>query len=1015
MARGPKAKPAKRGNAKSSTRAVSKPSFGSRPSSASKSAPAGNPFDVLGNKRKGHGVLNARVKGAVRDVQRSRMRGAERRKVGLLGELARERNENEFEDQRLGESNRDLDAEEKMLLRFQKERTSKRQKYDLGDEEGLTHGGRDADDDDGTSNFFDDDAHGFHKRDTAHFGDGETDAKSGSKANADDFVNDMIEKTKNDRDERQMATAQISADIAKLDEGFGELSKLLDFRAATQKQRLQKDKDDGEDDDYGRTLRELAFERRAVASNPSRSVEETARVEFDQLARLEGERVRAIDNPSGLAPAVRDDGKDKKLSKYAQKKAAKADKKADQKDKRLESNTKSAVDDDPWLRAKSDPWYGIVKPRDDDDFSEDDDYAEPDAAVAVFAPKQKGAVAPKAAAAAAVEDDDSEGSSLDDDADFQEAMANPKVIAAFEDINSSGAPDAAKIKRYLADADVAPTLLKMLGADELDGSEDGSSDEGDVEAGGDEVEEEDEGQEEDDEDDNEDEQEEVDDDAEMEEDDASADASDAGAVQPLALHLPFVFLECPATVDELNALIGSVARSPTEAILVLERLRACHTPRLALRKRPLFEKFVDAMLQRLVQVGDALAQEDSHAAEVPGLCAQISLALRKDLPAGSSRTNESHAQPNKSAQAIWGRVVDAAWAGGSDKANILPSVGELLSLTLLQRECSFAEASAASAHVDRAARNQAAADSRESENAFYTLQYKALLVCCRALSRFDAALHAAQLPAALLCANVALELGRGCFVPEVHSFAARALALFAAGEPLANLAAKAPPASSKLDLVGCGDGAWLKSAARCAKVLHALCGFAAALATDASSDASSFVGGAAARRPLAAAPELHARLADTLRRAQGARGAAKEKVSPAKAAPSAVAAALARVEALSAYARLSRSALGWIAAASAAPKKELIKSLEPHLDRRLVVRKDAHLDRDHPAVQVKQLKKELKREHKGALRELRRDSEFLQAERSKQKAQSDGASQAQRQANHAWIQTQSQQDYTSTD
>ena len=56
-----------------------------------------NPFETVGNKRKRPVVLNHRVKGAVRDVGRSRAKADERRKAGLLGELARERRENAFE------------------------------------------------------------------------------------------------------------------------------------------------------------------------------------------------------------------------------------------------------------------------------------------------------------------------------------------------------------------------------------------------------------------------------------------------------------------------------------------------------------------------------------------------------------------------------------------------------------------------------------------------------------------------------------------------------------------------------------------------------------------------------------------------------------------------------------------------------------------------------------------------------------------------------------------------------
>ena len=74
-----------------------------------------NPFDAVGNRAQASRRVNHRAKGAVRDVGRSRAKGDERRRRGLLKDLARETRENVFEDQRLGEG---LDEDDAMLLVF---------------------------------------------------------------------------------------------------------------------------------------------------------------------------------------------------------------------------------------------------------------------------------------------------------------------------------------------------------------------------------------------------------------------------------------------------------------------------------------------------------------------------------------------------------------------------------------------------------------------------------------------------------------------------------------------------------------------------------------------------------------------------------------------------------------------------------------------------------------------------------------------------------------------------------
>ena len=307
---------------------------------------ASNPFETVGNKRKRPVVLNHRVKGAVRDVGRSRAKGDERRKAGLLGELARERRENEFDDKRIGEGEPGLDEDDKMLLRFQRERAARsrggararRGAYALDDDGGfgdLTHGGVPLSEGAIRASetfFFDGDEAGPADRraeQAAHFGDGAEDARARTK----DFIGDMIDKTKQEREERKAWGQRLAADLEKMDEGFGDLAKLLDFR--------DKDKRELDEDDYEVELRSMAFEKRVQASNPSVSPEERARARLEDLRRLESLRTQRLEGRD-VGPAKR---------------------------RRV---------DDPWARDKSDPWYGMTKP---EGYEEEEEAAEePEAA-----------------------------------------------------------------------------------------------------------------------------------------------------------------------------------------------------------------------------------------------------------------------------------------------------------------------------------------------------------------------------------------------------------------------------------------------------------------------------------------------------------------------------------------------------------------------------------------------------------------------------------------------------------
>ena len=209
----------------------------------------------------------------MRDVGRSRAKGDERRRRGLLKDLARETRENVFDDQRLGEG---LDEGDAMLLRFQRgtkrTRTSRR-----GLDEELTHGGKPLSDAAISAAFFGDEGEDEARPKNLseeHFGTGDDYEKR-------DFVGDMIAQTKQ---EKRETTSQRAARPGPGGPGarlLGTWPNLLSFRAN------KPDRND-DDDDYDRDLRALATERRVKATDPSIAPSEAARARLDALKRRRG-------------------------------------------------------------------------------------------------------------------------------------------------------------------------------------------------------------------------------------------------------------------------------------------------------------------------------------------------------------------------------------------------------------------------------------------------------------------------------------------------------------------------------------------------------------------------------------------------------------------------------------------------------------------------------------------------------------------------------------------------------
>ena len=273
----------------------------SGPSAQAVAAVKLNPFERLKQRTK-FDVLGRSLKGTQRDNGQARSRAIQKRKESLLVELQQDGKRNQFIDRRFGEDDASLSVDDKMMQRFQKERSSK-VKFALGDGDGeggdgheLTHMGTalsQLDDDDlsGGLDGDDDDESGGGERDSgqltaqqvaAHFGGGGAGAGQqqhlyaayGSHGAANDpdrprtkeeVMREVISKAKFFKAERQQEKMGNDELISTLDDQFADIRKMMEYRPT----KAEAGKDDaaaGVQDDYDMRARELLFDPKVCLS-----------------------------------------------------------------------------------------------------------------------------------------------------------------------------------------------------------------------------------------------------------------------------------------------------------------------------------------------------------------------------------------------------------------------------------------------------------------------------------------------------------------------------------------------------------------------------------------------------------------------------------------------------------------------------------------------------------------------------------------------------------------------------
>ncbi|XP_077992543.1 nucleolar protein 14-like isoform X2 [Glandiceps talaboti] len=266
-----------------------------------------NPFEIRVNKQK-HSVLGRKVKHDKGNPGVSRSRAIKKRKETLLKEYLQRNKSSKFLDKRLGENDATMTPEEKMMKRFAFEKQRHHEKashYSLNDEEEeLTHYGQslaeiekfetplDESDDEEAGRL---DAEYVAEE---HFGGfltrkKETESKDDKPKSKKELLEEKIAQSKKERYERQSEKEATGELREKLDEEWKEISQL--FTAPPKRNK----RDDfgtkkSQVDDYDVTVRELAFEMKAKATDRLKTPEELAKEEKERLENLEADRQRRM-------------------------------------------------------------------------------------------------------------------------------------------------------------------------------------------------------------------------------------------------------------------------------------------------------------------------------------------------------------------------------------------------------------------------------------------------------------------------------------------------------------------------------------------------------------------------------------------------------------------------------------------------------------------------------------------------------------------------------------------------
>nr|XP_009910711.1 PREDICTED: nucleolar protein 14 isoform X3 [Haliaeetus albicilla] len=300
------------GKAAKQKRKVSVPSAAKGPVKLAMAMVKSNPFEVKVNRQK-FNILGRKTKNDVGLPGVSRSKAIKKRTQTLLKEYKEREKTNVFKDKRFGEYNAKISPEEKMIRRFTLERQQnygKKNIYNLNEDEELTHYGQSLAEIEKLNDIIDSDSD-TEERGTlsaeltaAHFGggggllrkktsSGQQDGEEEKPKSRKELIEEMIAKSKQEKQERQTRRESALELTEKLDNDWKEIQTLIAHRTP-KSERKDKEVEKPKPDEYDMIVRELGFEMKAKPSERMKTEEELAKEEQARLQKLEADRLRRM-------------------------------------------------------------------------------------------------------------------------------------------------------------------------------------------------------------------------------------------------------------------------------------------------------------------------------------------------------------------------------------------------------------------------------------------------------------------------------------------------------------------------------------------------------------------------------------------------------------------------------------------------------------------------------------------------------------------------------------------------
>ncbi|XP_009070648.1 PREDICTED: nucleolar protein 14 [Acanthisitta chloris] len=291
---------------------VSVPATAKGPVKSAMAAVKSNPFEVKVNRQK-FNILGRKTKNDVGLPGVSRSKAIKKRTQTLLKEYKEREKSNVFKDKRFAEYDTKITPEEKMIRRFALERQQnygKNNIYNLNEDEELTHYGQSLAEIEKLNDIVDSDSDTEEggtlsaELTAAHFGggggllrkkvsSGQQDEEEEKPKSRKELIEEMIARSKQEKQERQTQRESALELTAKLDKDWKEIQSLIVCKTP-KSEKKDKEVEKPKPDEYDMIVRELGFEMKAKPSERMKTEEELAKEEQARLQKLEADRLRRM-------------------------------------------------------------------------------------------------------------------------------------------------------------------------------------------------------------------------------------------------------------------------------------------------------------------------------------------------------------------------------------------------------------------------------------------------------------------------------------------------------------------------------------------------------------------------------------------------------------------------------------------------------------------------------------------------------------------------------------------------